>query len=192
MPSGPHRRSPGSQTATSCMATTKQPTIPVALTSIQNINGRPAVIRSALRHLVAQGHPPHRPGDFLLRIPSLIAGPVRASAYHLPCLYWYRWRRVDDRRTADRERRRPAAREGKVPGHYRESSVHSWCNTRMIADLLQLLGRRGRYREWHWPGDRRCSVVQVGGLVAMDIPHEHALDRAYDPRRDILHAAEEG
>lgn len=97
---------------------------PMANNLSQHVDRRPAPVRPAVRHLVSKGHPPHGDGHLLLRVPRFVAGPVGASADHLPRLHRYRRRRSDDGGPADCQRRRPSTGKRKVPGHPRTSNHH--------------------------------------------------------------------
>lgn len=55
-----------------------------------------------------------------------------------------------------------------------------------------LLGRCCRNCQWHWSCYWWCSLVQVKGVLALDLSSESAIDSAHDVLRCVYHAAEEG
>lgn len=137
----------------------------------QHIHLLPTPLRPALRHLVAQGDPLHRPGHLLRRLAGLLAGQHRHPADRLPRVHRRRRRRPDERRPDDRQRRRAPARARQVPGDTR------------------IGGRAGeRHRACH----RRCSGLSVRRFLAVDLQTQPAADGPDDAVLLLLHAAAQG
>ena len=53
-------------------------------------------------------------------------------------------------------------------------------------------GCRSSPSERYWTSHWRCHLVQVRGLMALDLPHEYAAYTTHYHGSDILYAAEEG